>query len=49
MATAKKLGPQTAEYTPEMVAETKQLFDCMGLVWMRPRWRLKELAYDSNV
>ena len=34
MPTAKKLGPQTAEYTPEMVAETKRLFDCMGLVWI---------------
>ncbi len=31
---AKKLGPQTAEYTPEMVAETKKLFDLMGVVWI---------------
>ena len=34
MALAKKLGPQTAEYTRDMVAETKRLFDCLGLVWV---------------
>tara|TARA_B000000557_G_scaffold247093_1_gene230677 strand:+ start:1149 stop:2156 length:1008 start_codon:yes stop_codon:yes gene_type:complete len=34
METAKKLGPQTAEYTPEMVQETKDLFDLMGVSWM---------------
>ncbi len=34
MALAKKLGPQTAEYTREMVAQTKRLFDCLGLVWI---------------
>ena len=34
MALAKKLGPQTAEYTRDMVAETKRLFDCLGLVWI---------------
>jgi flap endonuclease-1 len=34
MAAAKKLGPQTAEYNREMVAETKRLFDCMGLTWL---------------
>jgi flap endonuclease-1 len=34
MTLAKKLGPQTAEYTRDMVAETKRLFDCLGLVWI---------------
>ena len=34
MALAKKLGPQTAEYTRDMVAETKRLFDCLGRVWI---------------
>ena len=34
MESAKKLGPQTAEYTPEMVQETKQLFDLMGVSWV---------------
>ena len=34
MVAAKKLGPQTAEYTPEMVQETKDLFDIMGVVWI---------------
>ena len=34
MALAKKLGPQTAEYTRDMGAETKRLFDCLGLVWI---------------
>lgn len=34
LSRAKKLGPQTAEFTPEMVSETKRLFDCMGLVWI---------------
>lgn len=34
MALAKKLGPQTAEYTRDMVAQTKRLFDCLGLVWV---------------
>ncbi len=34
MVAAKKLGPQTAEYTPEMVQETKELFDRMGVVWV---------------
>ncbi len=34
MTLAKKLGPQTAEYTRDMVAETKRLFDCLGLVWV---------------
>ena len=34
MAAAKKLGPQTAEFNREMVAETKRLFDCMGLTWL---------------
>ena len=31
---AKKLGPQTAEYTREMVEETKEMFDRMGVVWL---------------
>lgn len=31
---AKKLGPQTAEYTREMVGETKRLFEHMGVVWL---------------
>ena len=34
MEAAKKLGPQTAEYTPDMVQETKDLFDLMGVSWM---------------
>ena len=34
MESAKKLGPQTAEYTPEMVRETKELFDLMGISWV---------------
>jgi len=34
MVAAKKLGPQTAEYTPEMVQETKDLFDRMGVTWI---------------
>ena len=34
LAAAKKLGPQTAEYTPEMVHETKELFDLMGVSWV---------------
>jgi len=34
MTLAKKLGPQTAEYTRDMVAETKLLFDHLGLVWI---------------
>ena len=34
MAAAKKLGPQTAEYTPQMVEETKQLFELLGVAWM---------------
>jgi len=34
MEAAKKLGPQTAEYTPEMVQETKELFDLMGVSWV---------------
>lgn len=34
MVAAKKLGPQTAEYTREMVAETKELFDCLGVTWL---------------
>ena len=34
MEAAKKLGPQTAEYTPEMVKETKELFDLMGVSWI---------------
>jgi len=31
---AKKLGPQIAEYTPSMVQDTKRLFDLMGVVWI---------------
>ncbi len=34
MESAKKLGPQTAEYTPRMVQETKDLFDLMGVSWV---------------
>ncbi len=34
MTLAKKLGPQTAEYTRDMVAETKRLFELLGLVWI---------------
>jgi len=34
MSAAKKLGPQTAEYTREMVAETKEMFDCLGVTWL---------------
>jgi len=34
MEAAKKLGPQTAEYTPDMVQETKELFDLMGVSWV---------------
>ena len=34
MEAAKKLGPQTAEYTPHMVQETKDLFDLMGVSWV---------------
>jgi len=32
--TAKKLGPQTAEYKPDMVAQTKRLFDALGVVYI---------------
>ena len=31
---AKKIGPQIAEYTPEMVQETKDLFDVLGVSWI---------------
>jgi flap endonuclease-1 len=31
---AKKLGPQTAEYTRDMVEETKRLFEHIGVVWL---------------
>ena len=31
---AKKLGPQTAEFTPQMVQETKDMLDLMGLTWV---------------
>ena len=31
---AKKMGPQIAEYTPEMVQETKDLFDVLGVSWI---------------
>ena len=34
MASAKKLGPQIAEYTPTMVQDTKRLFDLMGVTWV---------------
>lgn len=34
LASAKKLGPQIAEYTPQMVDDTKRLFDLMGVVWI---------------
>ena len=34
MEAAKKLGPQTAEYTPDMVQETKDLFDLLGVSWV---------------
>ena len=34
MDSAKKLGPQIAEYTPSMVQDTKRLFDLMGVVWI---------------
>ena len=34
MEVAKKRGPQTAEYTPDMVQETKELFDLMGVSWV---------------
>ncbi|GIR80730.1 MAG: endonuclease [Methanobacteriota archaeon] len=34
MASAKKLGPQIAEYTPNMVEDTKRLFDLMGVTWV---------------
>lgn len=34
MEAAKKLGPQTASYTPEMVQETKDMFDLMGVTWV---------------
>jgi len=34
MEAAKKLGPQTAEYTPEMVRETKEMLGLMGLTWV---------------
>ena len=33
MASA-KLGPQIAEYTPNMVEDTKRLFDLMGVTWV---------------
>ncbi len=31
---AKKIGPQIAEYTSEMVQETKDLFDVLGVSWI---------------
>ena len=31
---AKKLGPQTAEFNREMVRESKELFDLMGVSWL---------------
>ena len=34
MKAAKKLGPQIAEYTQEMVQETKDLFDTLGVAWI---------------
>lgn len=34
LASAKKLGPQIAEYTPSMVEDTKRLFDLMGVTWL---------------
>ena len=34
LKTAKKIGPQIAEYTPEMVQETKDLFDVLGVSWI---------------
>ena len=34
MKAAKKLGPQIAEYTREMVQETKDLFDTLGVTWI---------------
>ena len=34
MTAAKKLGPQTAEYTREMVTETKRLFELLGVTWV---------------
>lgn len=34
MKSAKKMGPQIAEYTPEMVQETKDLFDVLGVTWI---------------
>ena len=34
MEAAKKLGPQTAEYTPQMVQETKEMLGLMGLTWV---------------
>ena len=34
MKAAKKLGPQIAEYTREMVQETKDLFDILGVTWI---------------
>ena len=37
-----KLGAQIVSYTPEMVAETKRLFDLMGVAWIEARWKQKE-------
>ena len=34
MKAAKKIGPQIAEYTREMVQETKDLFDTLGVAWI---------------
>ena len=31
---AKKIGPQIAEYTSEMIQETKDLFDVLGVSWI---------------
>ena len=31
---AKKLGPQIAEYTSEMIQDTKDLFDVLGVSWI---------------
>ena len=57
MASAKKLGPQIAEYTPNMVEDTKRLFDLMGVTWveapmearMRQRYYVVEVRFQQSL
>ena len=48
LSAAKKLGPQTAEYTREMVAETKELFDALGVTWVEAPMEAEGAAAVRN-